>query len=189
MITTLSKKIVYFLVSASNNNIESSQVEVYIYGLECLLNTGSTILILFVWGLLTNTFLETFCWISAFSILRHHAGGLHAPTQLSCIVSSCLLGISNWLIQNYTSYHVTGAFIACLFCILVCMLFAPTDTSKYELTESMRKKENLYSVSVLMIGFVIAFILKNEISISILYSDVCVCVLLLIKVIIRKLKS
>ena len=82
-----------------------------------------------------------------------------------------------------------GALIACLFCILVCMLFAPTDTSKYELTKSMRKKEKLYSVSVLMIGFVIAFILKNEISISIIYSDVCVCILLLIKVIIRKVTS
>ena len=189
MITTLSKKIAYFLVSASNTEPESDQIEVYIYGLECFLNTVFTILILFVWGLLTNTLLKTSCWIAAFSVLRHHSGGLHAPTQFSCILSSCLLGISNWLILKYTSYHVMGALIACLFCILVCMLFAPTDTSKYELTKSMRKKEKLYSVSVLMIGFVIAFILKNEISISIIYSDVCVCILLLIKVIIRKVTS
>ena len=67
MITTLSKKIAYFLVSASNTEPESDQIEVYIYGLECFLNTVFTILILFVWGLLTNTLLETSCWIAAFS--------------------------------------------------------------------------------------------------------------------------
>ena len=72
---------------------------------------------------------------------------------------------------------------------LECFLYAPTDTSKYDLTDSMRKKEKFCSVSILIIGFVVALILKNEISISILYSDVCVCTLLLMKVIIQKVKS
>ena len=188
MITTLSKKITYFLISASNTEAESDQIEVYIYGLECFLNTGFTILILFVWGLLTNTVLETCCWITAFSVLRHHSGGLHAPTQLSCIVSSCLLGISNLLVIEFIPYHTISAWFMFLLCIVLCILYAPTDTSKYELTYSMRKKEKFYSVSILVIEFVAALILKNEISISILYSDVCVCILLLIKK-IHKVKS
>lgn len=183
MITTLSNKIAHFLISASHTEPEPEQIEVYIYGLECFLNTGFTIFILFVWGLLTNTLLETICWIGAFSILRHHSGGLHAPTQLSCIVSSCLLGISNWLVIDFIPYHTISAWFIFLLCIAICILYAPTDTSKYDLTDSMRKKEKFCSVSILIIGFVVALILKNEISISILYSDVCVCTLLLMKVI------
>lgn len=189
MITILSKKIAYYLVSASNTEPESDQIDVYIYGLECFLNTGFTILILVIWGLLTNTLLESCCWIAAFSILRHHSGGLHAPTHFSCILSSCLLGISNWLIIKNITYNLTILVIGYLFCIIVCILYAPTDSSKYELTRSMRKKEKIFSLSILIIGFIASLIFKNEISISILYSNICVCILLLIRIFIRKVKT
>lgn len=189
MITTLSKKIVNFLTSVANTEPEPNQIEVYIYGLECFLNTIFTGLVLFVWGALTNTLVETCCWIVAFSILRHHSGGLHAHTQFSCILSSCLLGISNGLVVKFVFYQTSRVWFICILCIAICFLYAPADTSKYELTESRRKKEKLYSISILMIGFVVAFILKNKISISILYSNTCVCILLLTKVIIRKAKS
>lgn len=184
MITTLSNKIVRLLTSSSNTDPDPEQIKVYIYGLECFLNTGFTVLILFVWGLFTNTLLETCSWITAFSILRHHSGGLHAPTQFSCIASSCLLGISNWLVIEFISYQTIHAWFLCIFCIAICIRYAPIDTSKYELTESIRKKEKLYSVSILIIGFIIALILKNKISMSILYSNICVCILLLIKLIV-----
>lgn len=189
MITTLSKKFAHFLISVSNTKPETDLIEVYIYGLECFLNTSITVLILFICGLLTNTLLETFFWIVGFSILRHHSGGLHAPTQFSCIITSCLLGISNCLVTEFISYQAIHACVICTFCIMICILYAPTDTSKYELTESKRTKEKLYSVSILIIEFAIAFILKNKISISLLYSNVCVCILLLTKVIIRKVKT
>jgi accessory gene regulator B len=185
----ISKKIVQYLITASGIETESDQVEVYIYGLECFLNTGITVFILFIWGFLTNTLVETCCWIAAFFILRHHSGGLHAPTQISCIASSCLLGISNWLAIELISYQTISVWCIFFLCISICFLYAPTDTSKYQLTESTRKKEKLYSISILIIGFFIALILKNKISISILYSNVCVCILLLLKVILRKVKS
>lgn len=188
MINIISRKIIHYLITASAIEPESDQVEVYIYGLECFLNTGITVLILFIWGFLTNTFTETCCWLVAFSILRHHAGGLHAPTQISCIASSCLLGISNWLAITLFSYQTVGAWCIFFLCISICFLYAPADTSKYQFTEVLRKKEKIYSISILLIGFLISLILKNRISISILYSNVCVCVLLFIKAILRKVK-
>lgn len=145
MITTLSNKIVHLLTSSSNTEPEPEpeQIKVYIYGLECFLNTGFTVLILCIWGLLTNTLIETCSWITAFSILRHHSGGLHAPTQFSCIASSCLLGISNWLVIEFISYQTIQAWFLCIFCIAICIRYAPIDTSKYELTESIRKKRKI----------------------------------------------
>ena len=189
MIIALSKKIVNFLTSVANTEPEPNQMEVYIYGLECFLNTIFTVLILLIWGTLTNTLIETCCWLLAFSILRHHSGGLHAHTQFSCILSSCLLGISNALVIKFVVFQTSRAWFICILCIAICFLYAPTDTSKYELTESKQKKEKLYSISILMIGFIVAFILKNKISISILYSNICVCILLLANVLIHKIKS
>lgn len=154
MITTLSKRIVNLLISVSNTNPESEKVEIYVYGLECLLNTGITIFILFIWSLITNTLLETSCWLITFSILRHHSGGLHAPTQFSCITSSCLLGISNWLILKLVSYQLISASFICVFCIVICTLYAPTDTSKYELTIYIRKKEKICSLLILIKVFI-----------------------------------
>ena len=145
MISFLSKKITYFIISTSNTSPDSDQIKVYIYGLECFLNTGFTICILFIWGLFTNTIPETICWIVAFSVLRHHVGGLHAHTQLSCILSSCLMGISNWMVIAYIPYQSTIALLICAICIVTFMLYAPLDTPKYKLTHSMAKKEKLYS--------------------------------------------
>ena len=177
------------LITASGTEPDADQLEVYVYGLECLLNTGATIFILFVWGLITNTFLETSCWIITFSILRHHSGGLHAPTQFSCITSSCLLGISNCVILKFISYQTVSTCFIGMFCITICVLYAPADTSKYELSEVVRWKEKFSSLLILTIGFLVAFILKNSISISIVYSNFCTCILILIKVFIRKVKS
>ena len=42
----ISQKIVQRIIAVSNTNPESDQIEVYIYGLDCFLNTGSTIFIL-----------------------------------------------------------------------------------------------------------------------------------------------
>ena len=177
MISFLSKKITYFLIHTSNISPDSDQIEVYIYGLECFLNTGFTICILFIWGLFTNTIPETICWIIAFSVLRHHVGGLHAHTQLSCILSSCLLGISNWIVIEYIPYQSTIALLVCAICIVTFMLYAPLDTPKYKLTHSMEKKEKLYSILIILIELLICFALKNKLSVSILYSDMCVYIL------------
>lgn len=188
MLSALARKISLLLIAASHTEPDEDQIEVYVYGLECILNTGITVFILLIWGLITHALFETFIWIAAFSALRKHSGGFHAPTQLSCITTSCLLGMSDRIIIEFVPYRTITAFFALIFCMGVCIL-APTDTSKYELTEAMKKKEKLLSVLITAIGFFIAVLLKNSIATSILYSHVCSCVLLLIKVIDSKLKS
>lgn len=188
MISKFAMKFLNFLIEKSDMNIESEQTEIYMYGLECILNTGITVFVLMIWGIITNTVLETICWIVMFTSLRHHSGGLHAPTQSACIISSCILGASNWMILKVFSYRMINISFICIFCIGVCFLYAPTDTTKFELTEMMQKKEKYCSLLVLGIGFLIAFILKNSISISIVYSSFCVCILVIAKIIGRRRK-
>ena len=189
MLSALARKISLLLIAASHMEPDEDQMEVYVYGWECILNTGITVFILLIWGLITHALFETCIWIAAFSALRKHSGGFHAPTQLSCITTSCLLGMSDRIIIEFVPYRTITAFFALIFCMGVCILFAPTDTSKYELTEAIKKKEKLLSLLIIAIGFLIAILLKNSIGISILYAHVCTCVLLLIKIAGGKLKA
>lgn len=188
MITALSKKITYFLVTASNTEPDSDTIEIYIYGLECFFNTLITVAILIIWSFLTNTLAETCLWLIVFSILRHHSGGFHAPTHLSCIVSSCILGMSNWIIIMFVPYNTMLIWLIICICNIICILYAPAETSKFNYNDSTRKKEKLYSLFILETGSIISLPLQNKLSISILYANLCVCILLILNVVTNKSK-
>ena len=50
MITKWATSIANKLAELSGEDVSADQLEIYIYGLECFLNTGFTICILFIWG-------------------------------------------------------------------------------------------------------------------------------------------
>ena len=95
MITKGAIDIVNKLIRISGEDIDQDQQDVYIYGLECFLNTFITIILLMLWGLLSHTLGCTMIWVIVFSLLRHFMGGAHAPTQLICILGSFALGCFN----------------------------------------------------------------------------------------------
>lgn len=180
MIKDFSIKIVDMLIKHSGIISDEDQRDIYIYGLECLLNTGITIVILSIWGIITHSLFETLSWIAAFSLLRHHIGGLHAPTQFACILCSVLLGISNYLISiaiTITSKHMLFAY---LFCLTVCLLFAPIETSKIHLAPPMDIQQKIISILIVLLGYFATPILPASISISITHALLCGVFLLLI---------
>ena len=94
------------------------------------------------------------------------------------------MGISNWMVIAYIPYQSTIALLICAICIVTFMLYAPLDTPKYKLTHSMAKKEKLYSILIILIEFLICIVLKNKLSVSILYSDICVYILFVLRILI-----
>ncbi len=88
MITKWATSIANKSAELSGEDVSADQLEIYIYGLECFLNTFITIVLLFVWGVLSHTLGYTLIWVITFSLLRHYTGGAHAPTQLTCILGS-----------------------------------------------------------------------------------------------------
>lgn len=99
MITKWATSIANKLAELSGEDVSADQLEIYIYGLECFLNTFITIVLLFVWGVLSHTLGYTLIWVITFSLLRHYTGGAHAPTQLTCILGSFFLGcLDKWAI-------------------------------------------------------------------------------------------
>ena len=88
MITKWAIYIVNQLIKVSRKKINSEQLDIYIYGLECFLNTFITITLLTIWGIFSHSLSSTLLWVLTFSLLRHFIGGVHAPTQLTCILAS-----------------------------------------------------------------------------------------------------
>ncbi len=145
MITRYANIITDILISRSGIDFDEDQREIYIYGLECIMNTGITILILAIWGGLTGSITETLVWIIAFSTLRHHTGGYHASTHSTCILSSTLLGISNLFVIRYKHFLNQSLEYIYLFCFLVCILCVPQKNTKLTLTpiQKIYQKNNL----------------------------------------------
>ena len=61
MITKGAIDIVNKLIRISGEDIDQDQQDVYIYGLECFLNTFITIILLMLWGLLSHRVSRLIC--------------------------------------------------------------------------------------------------------------------------------
>ena len=90
----LSKFLISRLALCSNRDIGRQQFDVMIYGMDCLLNSFLTALILFIWGLSTGDIAVTTFWLVSFVLYRHTLKGWHAPGNLSCIIISSITGIT-----------------------------------------------------------------------------------------------
>lgn len=170
MLTLFSKKFVDLLVHGSQKVFDEDDIEVYVYGVECFLNMVIVAGILCIWGIFTNSLFETFLWVAAFSLVRHYAGGLHAPSELCCIVSSIFIGATNYFVIQYAKLTIW----AFLFCLLICLFFAPTDTSKLDLTQQQKRVFKIKSGLFIILGTAICFLIgENTFTLSIMYAFVC----------------
>ena len=71
MITKWATSIANKLAELSGEDVSADQLEIYIYGLECFLNTFITIVLLFVWGVLSHTLGYTLIYLRVPSSLKY----------------------------------------------------------------------------------------------------------------------
>lgn len=130
--------------------INSEQLDIYIYGLECFLNTFITITLLTIWGIFSHSLSSTLLWVLTFSLLRHFIGGVHAPTQLTCILASFFLGCIN----KWSTVFITQN--TCLYVLLafMCLLFAPTSNNKMSLSSTQKKLHKIISILIIFTEYI-----------------------------------
>ena len=186
MIKKYSKRIANLLINYSGTPSKEQNIEIYIYGLECFFNTLIPLILLVIWGISSKTLIETFCWISSFCIFRHYAGGFHASTQLSCILSSTMLGISNYFICEFQIILFANPLFITGVCLFICILFSPVDSGKIILSPREYYKRKIISSSITIIGIAIYLITKNNIGISIIYAFFCGCMLIILSLFCNK---
>lgn len=178
MITKWATDIATKLTKISSEDVRQEQLDIYIYGLECFFNTFITITLLTLWGILSHTLGFTFLWVVAFSLLRHCTGGIHAPTQFTCIAGSVLLGCLN----KWTIIYIKQTLRGYILLMLMCILFAPASTNKISLSSKQKKIYKFISVIIVIMGLLLyCKIGATKLTSTIFYSFWCVTILMILE--------
>lgn len=176
----LAKKIGNALINISNTAYSDEDKDVYYYGIECFLNNFFSDLFLLIWSLGTHTLIQNIIWLIPFSFYRHHAGGIHAGTNIRCIIASTLLGMSNIVNTIYPNILLSHKLVLFVICLVFTCLFAPYESTKKELSSDEKFLEIIFSITIIFIVFGIAYIAPAIYSSSMLYSITIGTILLIL---------
>lgn len=179
MIQKISIQLVNQLVVKSQQTVDKDQIEVYVYGMECFLNTGITTLLLFIWGLFSHNFAEEIVWIITFSILRKYAGGYHSPSQITCILGSAILGISNSFALTILFWNRSVIFVIYFSLFLLFLFCVPVVSPMKPLSDGARETHKTIAIILLIVFFLLYFIFPNRYGQTIAYSNTLVGVLVI----------
>ena len=186
MVHQLSKRTIEYIAARSNQDIDQDQLDVYIYGLECFINTAVPVVLLTIFSILHNSLFETWLWIFAFTLLRKYTGGYHAPTQFTCMAFSTCLGIGNTLAIQHLTFHWIPAAIMYFLCMGVAAILCPMKSSKKELSNAQRMHYMYYILGIMVFFFFISLFLPTSFSITLAYSLVCCMLLVVIELLHKK---
>lgn len=131
--------------------IESSDIEIYAYGIELLLATGVNILIVFVESFLFHRLLAGIFFLLGFIPLRTTAGGYHANTHIGCcsvfigIYSVCLI-ILCYVPQ---SYYLSIIFASTIVSSFLVILWAPMEAPSKPTSANNKRRNRGRSIAIL----------------------------------------
>lgn len=158
MVHNLSMKLSAHLVD--QRIIESSDIEIYAYGIELLLATGVNILIVFVESFLFRRLLAGIFFLLGFIPLRTTAGGYHANTHIGCccvfiaMYSVCLI-ILCYIPQ---SYYLSIIFASAIVSFLLVILWAPIEAPSKPTSANNKRRNRGQSIAICSVDLAIAII-------------------------------
>lgn len=83
MLHRIAERIAAALLRQADQDAED--LEVYTYGVECLLADALQVLLLALVALIANAWGETLCFAVTFAAVKSNTGGYHARTHLGCM--------------------------------------------------------------------------------------------------------
>ena len=186
MIYEFSKRTIKYIASLSDQPSDQDQLDVYIYGMECFLNTAIPVILLTICSIMFDSLIETFLWLFAFSLLREYTGGYHASTQFACITSSTMLGIGNTLVsQNLvlSNIYIALCYFLCIFVVLLC---CPIPSRKKTFDPIQRKQYKRQALVIIVIFLLLSLVLPISYSLTLTYSCLSCILLAIIEIFSRK---
>lgn len=185
MINQFSKQIIDLIALQTKQRIDNEQLEVYIYGLECFINTAVPVILLTIFSFLSNSVFETWLWIVTFTILRRYTGGYHAPSQLACMTSSTGLGIINTLLIQYHTFHWSCIALCYVIYTTLILFLCPIESFKKKLTSLQRKQHKCYALVIVTIISLLSLYLPTTYAITLMYSGASCLFLVIIELLHR----
>lgn len=139
MITRLGDIIARKLVISGS--IPSEDAELYAYGFFLLLSKELYLILISILGAVLGIFWQSILFYLLFSVLREYAGGIHAKTELGCMLSTTLalflsVGTLRYLVQSQNS---VAALVLLSFGFVVIVFLSPLDTPEKPLSSSERQ--------------------------------------------------
>lgn len=142
MIPKLANKISEWLLYENKlDNKEDGAKEIYQYGLEIIISSLVTFLIVLGIGVILNMGMESIIFLMCFVPLRMAAGGYHANTYLKCNIYFSTLTFGIFLLYRVTITYL-GEYVLFLLwsCSLVYMMIvAPVENENKKLTKELKK--------------------------------------------------
>ena len=149
-------------------DIDDERAEVINYGLQILLGEVPKffvmILIAYMLGLLQLSLITFFILLP----YRTMSGGFHLKTHIGCIITTTtfycgIAYLSKSIILGEVAKYLLAVVVG-IFGIIMIKLYAPADTEDVPIiSKKIRKQKQIFSYVFLMIGLLIAVLIKNNI--------------------------
>lgn len=123
--------------------MEDEERQVVEYGLKKLLMFMTSLLVVAIIGVMTNTIFNLVIFLLFFIPLRIFAGGMHLPSIGLCALSSFSLVFGIALVSKYIKYEMLNPqklFVMCIIAAMIIILLAPVDTTNKVLYNAEKKR-------------------------------------------------
>lgn len=134
------------------NYITEDNYEAYLYYINGLLEMSFYIFTVLVTGLLFHKIFFSVLFLLISIPTRSYAGGIHAPTSLSCFLFSTIVHITLLISVEYKKYFSSSPYLLIII-LLSTTLFAPVDSRNKVL--SLEKKKKYKAVTFFICLFIL----------------------------------
>ena len=140
MISEISHKITYSL--EKNKVIDKEDEDIYIYGIEILISSMITFIIVLILGLLFKCLLASLTYFIIFATIRQICGGYHAATYLKCNTIFTFTTVIVLLAYKFVPVDMLGFlhYLIMSFWVLTVFIFAPVENESKPISKEKKYK-------------------------------------------------
>ena len=186
MVYQFCKRTIEYISAYSSQDIDQDQQDIYIYGMECFINTAVPVIFLTIFSITFNSLFETWLWLFTFTSLRKYTGGYHAPTQFTCMAFSTCLGIGNTLAIWQLTFCWIPATILYFLCMSLVFFFCPLRSSKKQLGNTQHMRHKCSALGIMILSLLLSLFIPSSFAVTLAYSIFSCMLLVIIEIVHRK---
>lgn len=176
MIYTLSDKIVLYL--EMNNKLKDDR-EIYLYGAKLVVSSMIGTVLLLVFGLLMDCFIEAVMYELIMSSSRSILGGYHCKSYTKCIFMYVGLFVINIMMIEAHSFNIVEVLIISILTLLITSIMCPIQNINKLISS---KKKKVFKIYTLIYIYIYLFVVVYLFSIGSSYLDVLISMLVIINI-------
>ena len=171
-----------------NDIADSEKREIVAYGLEIMLSTAISVLIITIIAVILGAFGETVLFLLPFMLLRTYSGGYHARTHFRCFLILFFTFCIN-LIFNLFNVNTVIVVFSAIVSVIIILRFAPVEDKNHPLSKRQKKNNRKICKIVLSVLLVVCSILLANQSYKSLFNIVYGITITALSIIAVKIKN